>query len=175
MGSNTFGGLSFMNPKIILCAQILKVFSSGVSTTQTFISPVLFSSVLDLEHAQNDKLSPTTIPTLIIVNLPPRASVLTLPWQPGRWGSVGFSGGSAGLESIYTDFPDRRDGIPASFKSPTARLLVHRGWHMTTALIILVCLSIDIPPPPPPFSAMVMNCKQYPGRVFSHEAAKWSH
>lgn len=73
-------------------------------------------------------------------------SVLTLPWQAGRWGSVGFSRGSTGLESIYPDFPDRRDGIPASSKSPTARLRVHRGWHMTATLITLVCLSIDIPP-----------------------------
>lgn len=72
-------------------------------------------------------------------------SVLTLPWQAGRWGSVGFSGGSTGLESIYPDFPDRRDGIPASSKSPTVCLLAHRGWHMTAALIIQPCLSVDIP------------------------------
>ena len=36
-------------------------------------------------------------------------------------------------------------GIPVSSKSPTARLLVHTGWHMTAALIIQPCLSVDIP------------------------------
>lgn len=83
-------------------------------------------------------------------------SVLTLPWQAGRWGSVGFSGGSTGLESIYPDFPDRRDGIPASSKSPTVCLLAHRGWHMTAALIIQQCLSV-----------LVMNCRQSSESVHS--------
>lgn len=65
----------------------------------------------------------------------------------GRWGSVGFNRGSTGLEHIYPDFPDRRDGIPASSKSPTARLLVHSGWHMTAARLMRARLSVDIPPP----------------------------
>lgn len=71
--------------------------------------------------------------------------MLTLPRQARRWGSVGFSRGSTGLESIYPDFPDRRNGIPASSESPTACLLVHRGRHMTAAIIILACLSTDVP------------------------------
>lgn len=87
-------------------------------------------------------------------------SVVTLPWQAGRWGSVGFSQGSTGLESIYPDFPDRHDGDSCLLwisGTASAGVFTQRAAHdcCSNNMSVFVCWHSPLF-----FSGTVMNCKQ---------------